>query len=50
MSQKSQYQMRRKIKLVRKKSRKKLVAKGENLTEYYYGRFYIKPYASEKGS
>lgn len=42
MGQKSQYQIRRKQRLKRKDSRKKLVAKGEDLTKYYYGRFYIK--------
>lgn len=50
MGLKSQYQMKRKQRLVRKKARKKLTAKGENLSEYYYGKFYLKPYASESGS
>ncbi len=26
----------------RKAKRKRLTAKGENLTEYYYGKFYLK--------
>ncbi len=42
MGLKSQYQVRRKQRLKRKAARKKLAAKGANLTEYYYGRYYIK--------
>lgn len=42
MGQKSQYQIKRQQRLVRKKSRKKLASKGANLTDYYYGRYYLK--------
>lgn len=46
MGQKSQYQIKRQQKFVRKKARKKLTAKGANLTDYYYGRYYLKSAAS----
>lgn len=42
MGLKSQYQVRRKQRLKRKTARKKLAAKGVNLKDYYYGRYYIK--------
>ncbi len=42
MGLKSQYQISRKQRLKRKSARKKLVAKGANLDEYFYGRYYIK--------
>ena len=42
MGQSSQYQIGMKQRQKRQKSRKKLAAKGENLTEYYYGKYYIK--------
>jgi len=42
MGLKSQYQMKIKQRQKRQKSRKKLAAKGENLNEYYYGKYYIK--------
>jgi len=42
MGQKSQYQVKKQQRLVRKKARKKLVAKGANLADYYYGRYYLK--------
>lgn len=42
MGQKSQYQVKMKQREKRKKARQKLVKKGENLTEFYYGKYYIK--------
>jgi len=42
MGLKSRYQISRKQRLTRKAARKKLAAKGANLNEYFYGKFYIK--------
>ena len=42
MGLKSQYQISRKQRFKRKDARKKLAAKGANLAEYYYGKFYLK--------
>ena len=42
MGHKSQYQVKMKQREKRIKARKKLAAKGENLNEYYYGKYYIK--------
>ena len=42
MGQSSRYQIHRKQRLKRKDSRKKLTVKGENLANYYYGKYYIK--------
>lgn len=42
MGLKTQLQMKATQRDKRRKARKKLTAKGENLTEYYYGKFYIK--------
>ena len=42
MGQKSQYQIGRKQRIKRKKARKQLVAKGRNVDEFYYGRYFIK--------
>ena len=46
MGLKSQYQISMKQAKKRKKARKKLTAKGENLTNYYYGKFYLKSTAA----
>ncbi|MDP3790508.1 MAG: hypothetical protein Q8R38_00470 [Candidatus Omnitrophota bacterium] len=46
MGQKSRYQIKSQQRLVRKKARKKLAAKGANLAEYYYGKYYLKPESS----
>lgn len=42
MGLKSQFQMKMKQKEKRKKARQKLTTKGQNLSEYYYGKYYIK--------
>ena len=42
MGQKSQYQVKMRQRTKRKKSRDRLVKKGENLEQFYYGKFYIK--------
>lgn len=42
MGLKTQYQISRKQALKRKAKRKRLTAKGSNLTDYYYGKFYLK--------
>ena len=42
MGQKSQYQIGNKQREKRKKARQKLAKKGENLTDFYYGKYYIK--------
>lgn len=42
MSLKTQYQMKLKQAFKRRKRRKKLAGKNENLNEYYYGKYYIK--------
>ena len=42
MGQKSQYQISMKQAAKRKAKRKKLAAKGNNLTDFYYGKFYLK--------
>jgi len=42
MSRKTQYQIGQKQKLLRKKTRKKLIAQGKNPADYYYGRFSVK--------
>ena len=43
MGQKSQFQVHSKQAQKRKKARKKLIAKGENIAQYYYGKYYLKP-------
>lgn len=50
MGLKSQYQIKRKQRLVRKNARKKLAAKGANLTDYFYGKYYLKEPSSGAGS
>ena len=47
MGQKSQYQVKMKQARKRKKKRAHLAAKGANLTDYYYGRFYLKSETSK---
>ncbi len=42
MGQKSQYQTKLKQRIKRISKRKKLAAKGANLNDYYYGRFFLK--------
>ncbi len=42
MGLKTQYQIGRKQAAKRKAKRKRLTAKGNNLTDYYYGKFYLK--------
>lgn len=42
MGHRSQYQIDMKQAMKRKAKRKKLAAKGNDLTDYYYGRFYLK--------
>ena len=42
MGLKSQYQIRMKQRCGRKKKRKKLLAKKENLADYFYGKYYLK--------
>ena len=42
MGLKSQYQIKREQRFKRKDARKKLVKKGANLAEYFYGKFYLK--------
>jgi|GEM_PF-2062190 len=42
MGHKKQYQNKIKQALKRKKKRAKLAAKGANLTDYYYGKFFLK--------
>ena len=47
MSLKSQFQMKAKQRKKRIKSRKDLVAKGQKLEDFYYGKFYLKAPQSE---
>lgn len=42
MGRKKRFQIGMKQREKRKKARNKLTAKGENLTEYYYDRYYVK--------
>jgi len=42
MGLRSQRQMKQKQASKRRARRKRLTAKGLNLTDYYYGRFYLK--------
>lgn len=42
MALKTQYQKKMQQRQKRRKARAKLTAKGANLNEYYYGKFYIK--------
>ena len=42
MGLKSRYQISRKQRIKRKVTRKKLTAKGANLNDYYYGKYYLK--------
>ena len=42
MGQKTQYQMKLKQAKVRKKRRQRLEAKGAKLTDYFYGKYYLK--------
>jgi hypothetical protein len=50
MGLKSQYQIKRKQRLVRKNARKKLTAKGANLADYFYGKYYLKEPSAGVGS
>lgn len=50
MGLKKQYQIKRQQRFVRKKARKKLASKGANLTDYFYGRYYLKSASSGTGS
>lgn len=47
MGIKKQYQIKRQQRLVRKKARKKLISKGADIKEYFYGRYYLKSGISE---
>jgi hypothetical protein len=47
MGQKSRYQIGMKQREKRKKARKKMAAKGQNIDQYYYGKFCLK--AGEAG-
>jgi hypothetical protein len=49
MGLKKQYQIGRQQRLKRKTARKKLAAKGNNLTEYFYGRYYLKSASAGAG-
>lgn len=42
MGLKSQYQISRKQRLKRKTARKKIAAKGQNVQDFYYGKYYLK--------
>jgi len=42
MGQKTQYQMKLQQAKKRKAKRDRLTAKGEKLTDYYYGKYYLK--------
>lgn len=42
MGLKSQYQVKMKQRDKRKKKRQHLAAKGENLANFYYGKYYLK--------
>ena len=42
MGLKSQHAIKMKQQVKRKKTRKQLAAKGQNLADYYYGKYYIK--------
>jgi hypothetical protein len=42
MGLRSQRQMKQKQAIKRKAKRNRLVAKGEKLTEYFYGKYYLK--------
>ena len=42
MGRKSQFQIGMKQRVNRKKKRNKLAAKGSDLNEYFYGKYYIK--------
>jgi len=42
MGQKSQGQIKLKQRVKRKKKRDKLTGKGQNLTDYFYGKYYVK--------
>ena len=42
MGQRTQNQMKLKQAIKRKAKRKRLTAKGENLNEYFYGKYYLK--------
>ena len=42
MGLKSQFQIKMKQRQKRKKTRRQLSAKGQNLNEYFYGKFYLK--------
>ncbi len=47
MGLKKQFQLKMKQKKKRKLTRKKLLAKGQDLKEYFYGKYYIKLGAAE---
>ncbi len=42
MGSRKQYAIKMKQREKRKKARNKLSAKGQNLSDYYYGKYYIK--------
>jgi hypothetical protein len=42
MGLRSQFQINMKQRQKRKKKRKAMAAKGQNLSEYYYGKYYVK--------
>ncbi len=44
---KSQFQIKAKQGIKRKKKRKKLTGKGKNLSDYFYGKYYVKLGAQE---
>lgn len=50
MGLKSQYQISRKQRLKRKAARKKLTAKGANISEYFYGRYYLRSGTAGSGA
>ncbi len=42
MGLKKQFQTKMKQRVKRKKARQKLTAKGQNLNDYYYGKYFVK--------
>ena len=48
MGLKKRKQIKMKQKLKRHKKRLKLIQKGENPEDYYFGRFYVGPHGSEE--
>jgi len=47
VGQKSQFQVKLKQKEKRKSNRKKLVAKGEDVNKFYYGKYYIQSFKTK---